>query len=145
MDINDLMVGDLVLCLSGGIGQDERMLPHRVVGLHNGNLADLLDLKDGRIYPNIEVEYLEPILLTIEILDKNFHGYKRGSGYLASIIYELNEEYLIDARAGSIDFFIRYDDSEHAAHDEVFLVELRYVHILQHTLRLFGIDKEIVL
>ena len=85
------------------------------------------------------------IPLTPEILEKNFRGYKLGSGALAYFIYELNEDYFIRASAGEIYLCMHYDDSEHAAHDDIYLVELKYVHTLQLALMLFGFDKEIVL
>lgn len=107
--------------------------------------VDVRTIDDGKFHESEHPDWLEPIPLTQEILEKNFRGCKRGSGSLTYFVYELNEEYFIRASARSVDFCTHYDDSEHAAHDDIYLVELKYVHTLQHVLPLYGIDKEITI
>lgn len=123
-----------------GIDADDSLAKRGLIGG-----AHCRPLDDDQFEGGIWCEYLDPIPLTPEILEKNFRGYKLGSGALAYFIYELNEDYFIRASAGVIYLCMHYDDSEHAAHDDIYLVELKYVHTLQLALMLFGFDKEIVL
>ena len=74
------------------------------------------------------VEKIEPIPLTAEILEKNFPTYE-------GLAWEPSD--MLDTIPA---FTIRID--EDFAHIEI---DLRYVHELQHTLRLCGIEKEIKL
>lgn len=151
LESKDLMIGDLVYaCIEEEIvGEAKYKIISKIRVLEaNGDLSvefvgefpDEFDWQDGD-----DIGWAEPIPITPEILNKNFRGYKRGSGALTYFVYELNEDYFIRAGAGDIDLCMHYDDSEHAAHDDIYLVELKYVHTLQHALRLFGFDKEIVL
>lgn len=91
---------------------------------------------------------LEPVRLTTHILDKNFKGYKSQYTSQTVFYYDVNGKdglYTIMAGGWGIDFCMRYDDSEHDSRGEICLVELEDVHTLQHTLKLFGIEKEIVI
>lgn len=140
MKANELMIGDWVLTLES---THKEKVYAQIWAIEEGQTSILVKIDNCNWF--VDIEWIEPIPLTLEIYDKNFRGYKRGSGALAYFVYELNEDYFIHASAGGIDFCMHYDDSEHAAHDDIYLVELKYVHTLQHALRLFGFDKEIVL
>lgn len=74
------------------------------------------------------LEDIEPIPLTPEILEKNFPTYE-------GLVFEPSD--MLDTISA---FTFRID--EDFAHIKI---DLRYVHELQHTLRLCGIEKEIKL
>ena len=135
MRVEELQIGDWVLI-------PEIKEPVRVTSLCELGIWCYVDME---LIGPVSEEHVAPVPLTPEIMEENFYGHKRRRGYLSYTEYELNEDYFIRASAGSIDFCIHYDDSEHDSHDDIYLVELKYVHTMQHTLRLFEIDKEIVL
>ena len=86
---------------------------------------------------SVEVEKLEPIPLTGEVLEKN--GWYIPDLYLW---YRHNSvPFLISEKGGNL--FCLYADSEHDKRE--FFCTINYVHELQHALRLCGIDKEIIL
>ena len=137
------MPGDLVTfkdCMEGGgepivIKIEELGLFGASVSIDGDEAWDMIDIDDS----------VAGIPLSQEILERNFIGHKQGSGYLTITKYELNEDFFVFASSDGIYLCTHYDDPEHAAHDDIFLVELRSVHELQHALRLFHIEKEIML
>lgn len=133
MKATDLMIGDWVKC------EDPKCEGHQV---------DLIDLCNEEVGLDGEIDNFEniiPIPLTPEILEKNF-GRPYGLGWYD--VYELKRiegegiYYIRDAyRYPSKERFsiIKADDKE------ITFCSLKYVHELQHALKLCGIEKEIVL
>lgn len=108
--------------------------------------VDIYCLKDFVENDEIFRQDIEPIILTKEILDKNFRGYsQRYNGWNDVIYYDVKDEYEIHLTGNDVSLNINYDDSEHAAHDKIYLFDLPYVHTLQHALRLIGYDKEVII
>ena len=121
MKTEDLMVGDWFM---------SKGHPAQVVMILKGGYYDEVRLKNKLMFYDIQIpKYLEPIPLTNEILEKN--------GIAESIIDGVFYE-SISGRS-----ITRQDDFYYM--DGIIAVELRYVHELQHALRLLKIDKEIEL
>lgn len=122
MNCNDLMLGDLV---QGHLPNT----PSKVVGIPNE--YRLAVITPGGAYMELSIDDFLPIPITTEILEKN--GFINGEFYAESHIE---------------DWQIMSDGSHLAARsDRGWCIDIpcRYVHQLQHALRLCGIEKEIVL
>lgn len=140
MRAEELQIGDLVWW------QDKPYDPY-IYGIFQVSEIGRHTIKFEGIGDEFEPEQIEPIKLTTKILDRNFHGYKSSQCTTQPVFYYdidgKDSLYTIVVTAWSIDFCMRYDDPEHDSRSEIFLVELPNVHTLQHTLRLFGIEKEL--
>ena len=125
LKVTDLMVGDLVMSFGA---------PHKVVGIRTDMFEPHIktDMSDTWYEEGIE-NLLEPIPLTPEVLEKNG---------LANDLYGCHfdeDEYMaleISAEEEGIYWSINYNEYD--------ILKLKYVHELQHALRLCGINKEIV-
>jgi len=85
-------------------------------------------------------EALKPVPLTAEILEKN--GFESDTNMFGLCYYELSKSYIIDNRGDRFCFVKRFP----GLRDSTFhVIDVKYVHELQHALRLCGISKEIVL
>lgn len=79
---------------------------------------------------------LRPIPLTPEILEKNSTVRKELNRHDFEILFDDYSDASLVKCIG---------DSEHGYHDVEYICDVKYVHTLQHALKLCGIDKEIVL
>ena len=139
MKANELMIGDFVrtakdVCFSKGtivqvrnIDGDNRFLEKNLIGCATCIPIDNPDKMSWGVW----VEYLEPIPLTPEILEKNGFDYNdlpfvQGWQQFGLTLYRGGKGYLINC-------------GENVA------MVVNYVHQLQHALRICGIDKEITL
>lgn len=96
---------------------------------------------DGWSLPNGEIQ---PVLLTTEILEKNGFEKKKISDYKSLFcIVSQNYDYLYVSWIGIPEFGIGSSFDEDDELQE--FATIRYVHELQHALRLCGIEKEIEL
>lgn len=124
MDLRNLMLGDFVICTEfGKIGIDtiECVEERRVF------------LKHGKTYTPLE--YIEAIPLTPEILEKNE--------------FVLDDEWYIYTEQG-INIGVAFRDDNEFVYDLSILtgsgsvdIHAKYVHELQHAMRLCGINKTI--
>lgn len=126
LKVTDLMVGDWVMSFGA---------PHKVVGIRTDMFEPHIrtDMSDTWYEEGIE-NLLEPIPLTPEILKKN------GLANDPHGCYFKEDEYMaleISVEREGIYWTINYN--------EYGILKLKYVHQLQHALRLCGINKEIVL
>lgn len=127
MKASDLMIGDWVVYTEFGkneIDKIETLEPRRVW------------LEHGKTY--VPIEYIEPILLTTEILEKN------------GFVKDEKDDNMYYWNWSVIDDCISYD--KETSKVRIFYVSgltfvkiLQYVHELQHALRLCEIKKEIEL
>jgi hypothetical protein len=133
MKARELMVGDLFRINKSGLCIVKDAII-KVTGINSENEAThCVDINDEDNNGGIWCEYLEPIALTYEILEKN--GFLRsqdgkrfiGNGMTLSIL-----------SPKSFCWF-----STQIFNDGI--VPFKYVHELQHALRLCGIDKNIEL
>lgn len=114
--LSGLMIGDWVNIAS----------PHKVTGIQvsDGVLCVQTDYTDTYY----SIENYEPVPLTYEILNKHFPDTRHDVYWWSSI-----------GREGEIELKIDLGD------DKRIELNIRYVHELQHALRLAGIRKEVVL
>ncbi len=145
MKANELMIGDYLrinrdrLCIKKdtiveirGIDANNRFENH--IGC-----ADCRPLDDMQYENGIWCDHLDPIPLTPEILEKN--GFNdNGEG-----VYGDDDSYFIPTYQSGFDTGTWETHIEPDEGIGDFSGKLRYVHELQHTLRLCGIEKEIEL
>lgn len=140
MKANELMIGDWVYAVDDNTSF---IIPIKVNGIDSiGNINAVIPDYNGRMVDgDIAIECCEPIPLTPEILEKNFRVVERSSdGYNLVINSELILAFHLKA---TLDFWIAQPrDCPNLTYS---LPLPRYVHELQHALRLCGIKKEIVL
>ena len=135
-----LMIGDLVVgCIETDIvGEATYKILCKVTDInHYGDIIcealkpfpDELDWQDGD-----DFSWIEPMPLTAEILEKNEFIFMTGLWYLETkerkpiqIVFKDNNVITLSINATPVP------------------IGLKYVHQLQHALRLYGIDKEIIL
>lgn len=124
MNATDLMIGDWVqVSLANKIGQIYR------IDMANGIGNEYAALIDG----DFDCADLKPIPLTTEILEKN--GFKK----------EIDEDKIHNRYTlteNSTAFSIKYALS---VFQWFYPIDIKYVHELQHIMKLCGINKEIVL
>lgn len=149
MKANELMIGDYArvnrdgLCIKKGsvvvirgIDADDKLEGKGLVGVAHCHPLDEEQF-DGGIW----CEYLEPIPLTAEILEKNGFetedakegGFVICDDYYDIFIYEWSDSIWV-ARYESTEMYIPFEQAT-----------MSYVHELQHFLRTSGIEKEIEL
>lgn len=102
-------------------------------------IAELGIVRAGLLDENEEMSYnsyaiIEPIPLTAEILKKNKYDYNDSLHEWATDSFCIEFGHVLSNEEQPDHFFIWVSDCE---------VELKYVHELQHALRLCGIEKEI--
>lgn len=153
MEAKDLMIGDLVrvnrdVCIKNdtivrvcGIDATNRLVGKGLEGSATCVPVDDIDFYSGGIW----VKYLSPVPLTPEILEKN--GFVINSGP-TSWKFETEREDLIDIY-GCRDYHlsINIEDTHGSGKGYRWMLNsfvIHYVHELQHALRLFRIEKEIV-
>ena len=144
----DLMIGDWVNYRpawkneeTGEIEYESKTgFPIRITSIYD-ELCQYDDtLPDGTINTIEVADYeLSQIPLTPEILDKN--GFESDDNMFGLEDYELSKEFFLENRGDR--FCISRRICNHQS--TFFVLELHYVHQLQHCIRLFGIDLEIKL
>lgn len=138
MRANELMVGDWVQKLEVG-GHYRKCI---ITGIFDVNVDCVT--RNGEVH-SLSISGIEPIPLTLEILQKN--GFKTdGEAIWASFCpedkefaLEISEPNYYDENYGKREYWWTINACEYS------IIPLRYVHELQHALRLCGIEKEIVL
>ena len=136
MDAKQLMLGDYVINTEFGkneIGQIDILEPTRVW------------LKGGKTY--VPINYIEPIPLTPEILEKNGFIVCENTGNKHDYIWYDNKSYIyvIFRNDGNLLVTMETDLNEGRGINSVHNCDIFFVHELQHVLRLCGIDKKIKL
>lgn len=146
MKAKELMTGDWVLIKRTSSYE----YPYKICSINNYSILgeDYTDWIEVEESEEIKLEDIEPIPLTAEILEKN--GWKDISDHTLKGC----ETFKLHYEQRSFDFYITIklrDYFKLESYDDRFytLCEMefgcRFVHELQHALRLCGIDKEIVL
>lgn len=122
---------------------NEIMIGDKLKTVFSQKIVEVKEIKQNCIYTEdngYEYNEIEPIPLTQEILEKNGlekdnHGRLYGEYFDEDINRDL--EITVDNKTGEVWWSYNWD--------EYWIIRLRYVHQLQHVLRLCGIEKEIVL
>lgn len=152
MKVEDLMIGDWVHLIrtthnvsfpDNGVIQDEGYTtiytPIKITTVSE-NCVSYYSNK-LKIYITVSSEEIEPIPLTSEILKKNDILYRKSSFY-----YIINDDKDLECthyiyQTVQDDWAIGVDTG---AYDCSVFARIKYVHELQHALKLCGIDKEIL-
>lgn len=100
--------------------------------------VDVITINDGNFHESEHPNWLEPIPITPEILEKNFQEFLPG----INLMYQLKGPYCATNEDGQWVFGLVKVDGENSARYP--LVKISFVHQLQHALRLCGIEKEII-
>ena len=143
MKAKDLMIGDWV-----NYHDDGKIVPKQVSEITNFKQLQLTD-KDNWII--VGERYCDPIPLTAEILEKN--GFKTEHGFYCDV-FSLEES----ERGSRIVFFPKDGNYTKGGYNYIHAeigteygctsideLPIKYVHELQHALRLCSIEKEIIL
>ena len=130
MKASDLMIGDYISVKPSG-------MPIKVAAVHHKKVAYHAVINK---LAWVRESLLEPIPLTQEIIEKNGlekdnHGRLYGEYFDEDINHDL--EITVDSKTGEVWWSYNWD--------EYSIIRLRYVHQLQHALRLCRIEKEIEL
>ena len=134
MKANELMIGDWVLTLDST--HKEKVFA-QVDAIEEGKHSILVTKECSNWF--VDIDWIEPIPLTPEILEKN--GFVKVENTLTStIIYSFRDSLF---RIGVFDFSHITMDSYYT--DSSCDIFISSVHQLQHALRLCGIEKEIIL
>lgn len=146
MDAKDIMIGDYLrvakdnLCIKKdtiveirGVDADDKIAERGLIGSTHCRPLDHDQFEGG-----IWCEYLEPIPLTAEILKKNFD--KRPECYG---IFDDYFDFMVREYSDGI-FIANYHHCEMSLPDTQ-IVDIAFVHELQHALKLCRIEKEIQL
>ena len=135
METKDLMIGDWVQNPLGAKGwvKEIRLIPKDSDGFGGYYLVDIVYSKDGDSYARLEAKELNPIPLTPEVLEKN------------GFVYDSEDKLFEDIYPRISMLYSQYRLVENGGINYGEMSEIKYVHQLQHALRLCGIDKEIEL
>lgn len=136
LKISDLSAGDWVRyngkkCTIASIYMAAKGYPHEVA-------LTCQDICSGCAY----IDHLEPIPITVEILEKN--GFVRGKrgNYYHYLLLDKNRTLYIHASTNGWRVEITYDAAGMLRTTHL-MPDMNSVHDLQHAIRLAGIDKEI--
>lgn len=129
MKASELMIGDWVDFYHPYETEKKIVTRHRVTENFECGLVGISN------HPNpVHADHIEPIKITSEILEKNGFVFLSGLWYLITkerkpihIVFKDNNVITLSINATPVP------------------IGLKYVHQLQHALRLYGIEKEIVL
>lgn len=132
MEISDLTIGDWVY--------DDYGKPYKIksIGLlgNTDELFVMLDYND--LY---QLNYIEPIPLTAEILEKNgfVNCHTIGEKFELRFYLDKNKYQVISYYLSTIELSIKTDYS-YSLSPTIYLLRIKYVHELQHALRLCGLN-----
>lgn len=130
MKANELMIGDQVYLVKDYFKDSFKIKRKEILKI---DALDLHRISDGLLE-------VEPIPLTVEILEKN--GFK-GEGYLILELDEFSylEYYPFEGRLRKIWHGIDEWNNHSDTKDITFKCHCKYVHKLQHALRLCGLNE----
>lgn len=153
MKANELMIGDYLrinrdgLCIKKGsvvevrgIDADDKLIEKGLISSTHCHPFD-----DNQFDGGIWCDYLDPIPLTPEILERN--GFEKTCCGLGAIIYTVSDdnEYYAIAIDEYTDSIWRFEYTNCEINFPLVRIMVCYVHELQHALRLCGIEQEIKL
>ena len=139
MKANELMIGDWVECVDS---THKEKVYAQIDAIEEGQTCILVRIDNCNWF--LDISFIKPISLTQEILKKNgFYLFSRDIKYITYCINELqiSVSYVKDTKEWMV--FLGASGSVKKKFVEVSCV--KYVHELQHALKLCGIEKEIEL
>jgi hypothetical protein len=128
MKISELSIGDWVRMGGGNFQIYHLTLAGDVYGYRRTNDSDT-----GEEYYDGEIGEIEPIPLTPEILEKN--GFVKDEEFICHSL-ECDEADFVEYTIGMNRLYVKSGKCDIA-------LTIKYVHQLQHALRLAGVEKEI--
>lgn len=136
--IQDLSIGDWVQAKQAKVDYDDPDLtpPMKIVAIDNREPKQAyvdLAFDDGVVVHSAFVEDLRPVLITPEILEKN------GVPHIINDVWAYDEDYQLSWFENGRTILTNYSNMQ------VVSFFAKYIHQLQHALRLVGLDKEITL
>lgn len=146
MKASELAIGDWVCVAGPVINREERLTPPmRVVSIGDTWINLMIDPEQGDPFEE-DIEDIRPIPLTHDIMYKNFKEWQKRSnhywvGWSNSNERSITHELFIEWRYPRWVFTLH----EYTYPSNNITVTVHYVHELQHTLLLAGIDKDIKL
>ena len=129
MKANELMIGDWVLTLDST--HKEKVLA-QIDAIEEGQHSILVTRECSNWF--VDIDWIEPISLTTEILEKN------GWVYIAE-----DKVFYSEKLKGELPWIYYITDGSNEVFRMRDFCNLQYVHELQHALRLCGINHEIIL
>lgn len=132
MQINELMIGDWVYRIDFNTP-----VPSKIIGIEIVNydkmeyIVDVLNKNGYNV--QLYLNEIKPIPITTEILEKN------------GFVYDSEDKLFEDIYPRISMLYAQYRLVENGGINYGEMSEIKYVHQLQHALRLCGIDKEIEL
>ena len=150
MFVKDLMIGDWVTYGTQSWNDKEKPQPEQVTGLRWADPVNFpeetaTDYAYTSLKPNTlrPVALFRPIPLTPEILERN--GWKRHDNKVTGfVVYELDNRKAVLSWSKKEREFVTYDImSKDEIHLSIIGHYLKYVHKLQHALRIAGVEAEI--
>ena len=94
----------------------------------------------GICYGCAYIDHLEPIPITAEVLEKN--GFVKGDDFLHKI--DLPDNILLGVRRQTDGYIFELKREKRRIGELLVIIRgIRYIHQLQHALRLAGVDKEV--
>ncbi len=135
MKAEDLMVGDWV---TFNDCEPNEIVPIKIAALGTSELYAHID--NNEVCDVIAYHELTGIPLTQEILEKN--GFESDTNMFGLCDYELSKSYILENRGDRFCFVKRITGYPHSTFH---VIDVKYIHELQHAFLLCGIDKEIVL
>lgn len=127
MKIEELSVGDWVSVSSNGFS--------RITAVYLTPMGEMVELLKGEKYSRNFTEFIEPIPLTPEILEKN------GFVEICGDFVVTRNGFYINVEAQENRFGLEVSADGHI----ITACDVEFVHQLQHALRLAGVKKEIEL
>ena len=148
MKVEDLMVGDWVCLEDENLPLEERYFKIEYIAISAGvswvnqGTSTPIGLGDGKSLIPVFTNEIYPIPLTPEILKKNNILYEKSNYcYVIDRNKDLECIYYI-AQASQEDWVVGVDTG---AYECPVFARIKYVHELQHALKLCKIDKEIII
>lgn len=146
MKAEDLMIGDYCRVWREGLCIKNKGTVVKVLGIDAENRLEEKDLVgcahchplDGQFDGGIWCEYLDPIPLTVEFLEKNTS--ESNKNVFGGMNYALNADFFVENRGDRFCLSRRMAGHKYST---FWICDIHYVHELQHALRLCGITLDI--
>jgi hypothetical protein len=133
MELNEFMIGDWVTC------KKWRENPYRLTRINDNGKHNYGVTGSGSQVGPFLIEEIEPIPLTTEILEKNGFEWTTTHSYMVLVVDSMHIAF------GFYKDCLSISDWNENGNTQITSIQCKFVHQLQHALRLCGIDKEIEL
>lgn len=131
MKCSDLQIGDWVIPYIF----DTASKPSKIVGISYNSYRgkDYVDWVDCEVWDELSIDDIKPIPLTSEILERN--GFELRNGFFYHRIDDKPHHYDFKLKNGGV-----FTSEGYTLECGIYHLTIRYVHELQHALRLCGLN-----